>query len=92
MEKHTSEQNKQDFIGSFEAKTHFARLLDEVENGEEFTITKHGRPVAKLSPLKQKKRSAKEIVSQIRATAKQSSLRDMDIKEMINHGRETYEI
>lgn len=35
-------------IGSFEAKTHFSSLLDRVANGEEITITKHGKPVARL--------------------------------------------
>lgn len=35
-------------IGSYEAKTHLPRLLAEVEAGASFTITKHGRPVARL--------------------------------------------
>jgi prevent-host-death family protein len=37
-------------IGAFEAKTHLSRLLDEVEKGDSVTITKHGRPVARLVP------------------------------------------
>lgn len=35
-------------IGSFEAKTHFAELLQRAEAGEEITITRRGKPVAKL--------------------------------------------
>lgn len=35
-------------VGIFEAKTHLSSLLDEVENGGEITITRHGKPVAKL--------------------------------------------
>jgi len=35
-------------IGAFEAKTHFSALLDRVANGEEITITKHGKAVARL--------------------------------------------
>lgn len=31
-----------------DAKTHFSRLLDRVEQGEEIIIAKSGRPVAKL--------------------------------------------
>ena len=38
------------YIGAFEAKTHLSRLLDEAEKGEVFTITKRGRPVARLMP------------------------------------------
>lgn len=40
-------------VGVYEAKTHLARLLDEVENGESITITRHGRPVAALVPPSQ---------------------------------------
>lgn len=40
-------------IGAFEAKTHLSRLLDEVEKGDSVTITKHGRPVARLVPAGQ---------------------------------------
>ena len=37
-------------VGSYEAKTHLPRLLDEVAKGETITITKHGVPVAQLVP------------------------------------------
>jgi prevent-host-death family protein len=35
-------------VGSFEAKTKLAELLDKVEAGETVTITRRGRAVAKL--------------------------------------------
>ncbi|HEY5105510.1 MAG TPA: type II toxin-antitoxin system prevent-host-death family antitoxin [Caulobacteraceae bacterium] len=38
-------------VASHHAKTHFAQLLDRVERGEELTITRHGRPVARLAPI-----------------------------------------
>ena len=34
-----------------EAKTHFSRLLDRAQEGQEFVIAKAGRPVARLGPL-----------------------------------------
>jgi len=37
-------------VGSFEAKTKLSELLDKVEAGETVTITRHGKPVAKLVP------------------------------------------
>jgi prevent-host-death family protein len=37
-------------IGAFEAKNTFGALLDRVERGEEITITRHGRAVARLVP------------------------------------------
>lgn len=39
-----------DEVGAFEAKTHLPKLLDRVERGESVTITRHGRPVARLVP------------------------------------------
>ena len=37
-------------IGAFEAKDKLGMLLDRVECGEEITITRHGKPVARLVP------------------------------------------
>ncbi len=39
-------------IGSFEAKTHLPKLLQRVEAGERFVITRHNRPVAELIPFR----------------------------------------
>ncbi len=36
-------------IGAHDAKTRLSELLDRVERGEEIVITRHGRPVARLS-------------------------------------------
>ncbi len=33
-----------------EAKTHFLRILDQVERGESVIITRHGKTVARISP------------------------------------------
>jgi len=38
-------------VNVHEAKTHFSRLLNRVEAGEEVTIAKAGRPVARLVPI-----------------------------------------
>jgi prevent-host-death family protein len=45
-------------INVHDAKTHFSRLLNRAEQGEEFVIARAGRPVARLGPLarKEKKR------------------------------------
>jgi prevent-host-death family protein len=39
-------------VGSFEAKTKLAELLDKVEAGESVTITRRGRAVAQLVGIK----------------------------------------
>jgi prevent-host-death family protein len=38
-------------IGAHEAKTHLPKLLERVEQGERFTITRHGKPIAELVPV-----------------------------------------
>ena len=38
-------------IGLYEAKTKLSALLDRVQRGERFTITKHGAPMAELVPV-----------------------------------------
>ena len=39
-------------VGAFEAKNKFGQLLDWVEQGEEVTITRHGKEVARLVPVR----------------------------------------
>lgn len=57
-------------VGAFEAKTHLSSLLDRVEQGEEVTITRHGKPVAKLVPTQDARRAASmEAFRRIRARA-----------------------
>ncbi len=38
-------------INIYEAKTHFSRLVDAVEAGEEIIIARNGKPCVKLVPL-----------------------------------------
>ena len=44
-------------VGAFEAKTHLSRLLDEVEKGRSIFITRHGRRVAEVIPVKPQKKA-----------------------------------
>lgn len=37
-------------IQASEAKTHFLRILDEVERGQTVIVTRHGKPVARITP------------------------------------------
>lgn len=38
-------------VGTVEAKTHLSALLEQVERGEEITITRHGKAIARLVPV-----------------------------------------
>ena len=53
-------------IGAYDAKTHLSRILEQVEAGEAFTITKHERPVARLIPVQQRAATA-DLLAEIRS-------------------------
>lgn len=76
-------------IGAFEAKNRLAALLDAVERGEEVTITRRGKPVAKLvrheSAFDRSK--AMEAAEQLRAMRKGVTLGGLTIKELIEESR-----
>ena len=66
----------QNSIGSFEAKTHFAQLIERAMHGEEIFITRRGRTVAKLVPAEtfHDINSAKEAANRLRSLAKEMQL------------------
>jgi prevent-host-death family protein len=77
-------------IGTFDAKTHFSQLIERVANGEEITITRHDRPVARLVPAE--RRSQEDVASVFRQmdALRQSlpkSKAKTSLKDLINHGR-----
>ena len=74
-------------IGVYEAKTQLARLLDEVERGESVTITRHGRPVARLVPIRGRRRSVREAIEAIEAFRQGHTLGGLTIRELIEEGR-----
>jgi len=38
-------------VNIYEAKTQLSKLVSRAEAGEEITLTRHGRPVARIVPL-----------------------------------------
>lgn len=75
-----------DEVGAYEAKTHFAELLDRVAAGERITLTKHGKPVALLIPI-EKKPPAAEVIRQIREFRRGRRLEGITVRELIDEGR-----
>ena len=51
-------------IQASEAKTHFLRILDDVERGETVVITRHGRTVARIEPIAETEQQRRERVQQ----------------------------
>ena len=79
-------------IGAFEAKNTLGALLDRVERGEEVVITRHGKPVARLSPHSGgiDRLQAQAAAERIRARAKSLQLGPFDweaLKQERDQGR-----
>ncbi len=56
-------------INIHQAKTHLSRLLERVEAGEEIIIARNGKAVAKLVPLKRRRRRPGSLKGKIRIHA-----------------------
>lgn len=76
-------------LGAYEAKTHLSRILDQVEQGESFMISKHGRPVAVLLPVSRSapQLPAGEVVARLRINRRGRTLGDVTVRELIDDGR-----
>ena len=77
-------------VGSFEAKTHLPQFLERVARGEEFTITKHGKPVARLVPAvsAKPKPDVRLVIEELKAFSKGNTLGEgITIRDLIEDGR-----
>lgn len=76
-------------VGTYEAKTHLPKLLDDVERGDTVVITRYGRPIARIVPYEEARRSerhaAVEALIEYRKTAPR--LEGISAKELIESGR-----
>jgi prevent-host-death family protein len=86
-------------VGIFEAKTNLSNLVEQVEKGHEFIITRHGKPVAKLMacvpqpdlsvPSPELVAKRRKALSELREIARrlQINATHEEIKSWINEGR-----
>jgi prevent-host-death family protein len=75
-------------VSAFDAKTHLSRLLQEVQDGSSITITKRGKPVARLVPISEDrgKTTAEEILMQFDEIRMKSGGK-VNIRKYIEAGR-----
>jgi len=77
-------------IGAFEAKTHFSQILEKVQQGTDFIITKRGIPVAKISHFQEEpEMTFKDAVEQLKEMRKlyRGEPGSFNIREAIEEGR-----
>jgi prevent-host-death family protein len=76
-------------VGSFEARTRLSGLIGDVQKGVEFTITRRGKPVAKLGPCDNGKDEEVNIEELLLAfdSIRKSARGRVDIREFVAAGR-----
>jgi prevent-host-death family protein len=81
-------------IGVFEAKTKLSSLLDRVNKGESFTITRHGKPAAVLiKPMDSPFPNAGKAIAEIMEFSKKfaDAFQNIDMAELTRENREDLE-
>jgi len=74
-------------IGAYEAKTHLPALLQRVQRGEQFIITRHGRAIARLMPIgRSGPDRRREAVERLMEFSKGRVL-GVPVKQLIEEGR-----
>lgn len=75
-------------IGAFEAKTHLPQLLQRVEAGERFIITRHSRPVAELVPFQsQDSGKVQSAIDALKEFQKTHSLDGLSVRTIVEKAR-----
>ena len=74
-------------VGAYEAKTHLPALRERVQRGEQITITKHGKPIARLIRIKRVDPDGRgKAIDKLKGFAKGRTL-GVPIKQLVNEGR-----
>ena len=74
-------------VGAYDAKTHLAALLEQVERGETITITKHGREVARLVPVSPRAADPDDVINALREARRGVRRGRNSVRAMIGEGR-----
>lgn len=78
---------KDNTIGSFDAKRHLSRLLQKVVKGQTITITRRGKPVARLVPVQEEDEMSIDHIINDLASIRKRIKGFIDVKELIREGR-----
>lgn len=80
-------------VGAYEAKTHLPRLLDQVQEGERFVITRHGKPVAELVPVqKRDEEQIRRTLDRIRAHREELRQQGITLQSILEPGETLREL
>ena len=78
-------------IGVYDLKNQLSAVLEEVLDGREVTVTKHGRPIARIAPITSPGRVERvAAISALHALGSRvrRSADDVTVRELIDEGRD----
>jgi len=77
-------------VGIYEAKSRLSKLIEQAETGEEVTITRHGKAVAKLVPVRARGGKAERAAAfdELAAFAKTVKAKPFNLRKAIESGRQ----
>lgn len=76
-------------IGAFDAKTRLSELLKAVSEGQRFTISVRGKPIADLVPSQAGQQAdVQAAIEALRKLPRIQGLSDEEVAAMIREGRE----
>lgn len=75
-------------MGAFEAKTHLSQLLEEVSQGEEVLITRHGHALARLVPHNPSQAERRQAaIARLRRFRRGKRLDGLSLQQLRDAGR-----
>lgn len=79
-------------VDASEAETNLPQLLDRVQDGETITITRHGKPVARLVPASgnEEKVDVRSVIEELRRFQEEQAPTlgpDLSIRDLVEKGR-----
>ena len=76
-----------EIVNVYDAKTRLSQLIARVEDGEEITIARHGRPVARLVPFTEQRQVRKPGVwrGQVKISDDFDTFSEDEVREWYGH-------
>lgn len=74
-------------VGAYQAKVHLADLLTEAERGETIVVTRRGKAVAKLVPLRSEHMSVEAVAKEFEKMRRSTRPIEGGLRQLIEEGR-----
>jgi prevent-host-death family protein len=74
-------------IGVFDLKAQLSAVLEEVTAGQVYTVTRHGHPIARITPVSSSSLEERRAAAERMRKARAGRALGMPIKDAITQGR-----